>query len=83
MQIKSGKHMKRSFEANTALYVALFCVYTESFASLQSIIIEKKLRERLVNAAVMTKDFTRKEKGVIRENHDNIMTVLDAINFFE
>ena len=75
--------MKRSFEANTALYVALFCVYAESFVSFQPIIIEKKLRERLVNAAVMTKNFTRKEKDVIRENHDNIMTVLDAVNFFE
>ena len=28
-QIKIGKHMKRTFEANTTLYVAPFCVYME------------------------------------------------------
>ena len=80
-QIKNGKHLKRSFEVNTTLYVALFCVYMESFVSLHPLI--EKLLEGLANAAVVLENFTRKEKDVIRQNHHNLMTVLDKTNFFE
>ena len=34
-QMKYGKHMKKSFEANTKLNVALFCVYMKRFVSVQ------------------------------------------------
>ena len=71
-QINNDKHMKRSFEANTTLYVALFCVYTKSFVSLHQI-TEKELREGIVNAAVVTENFTRKGKDVIRKNHHDLM----------
>ena len=48
-QMKHGKHMKRSLEANTALYVALFYVYMESFVSLYPLIENKnKLGQRIV-----------------------------------
>ena len=33
-QIKHDKHIKRSFEGNTALNVALFCVHMQNFVSL-------------------------------------------------
>ena len=68
--------MKRSFNANTALYVALFCMYIESFLDLQPI-IKKELQERLANAAVVTENFKRKEEDVIRQNHYDLMAVLD------
>lgn len=32
-QINNGKHMKKSFEANSTLNVALLCMYMESFVS--------------------------------------------------
>ena len=74
--------MKRSFNTNTALYVALFCMYIESFLNLQQV-IKKELQERLANAAVVTENFKRKEEDVIRQNHYDPMTVLDEKNFFE
>ena len=80
-QIKHGKHMKRSFEANTT-YVALFCVYMGSSASLHPL-IEKKLREGLASLAVMMENFTRKKKDVIRQNDHDLMTVLDETIFFD
>ena len=80
-QIKHGKHMERSFEVNTTLYAALFSVYMKSFVRLHPL-IEKKLREGLANAAVVMENFTRKEKDIIRQNHDDVMTVLDETNFF-
>ena len=58
-QMKYGKHMKKSFEANTKLNVALFCVYMERFVSVHPL-TEKKLRERIANAAVVMENFTRK-----------------------
>ena len=57
-------------EANTALYVALFCMYMEIFISLH-LLIEKKLQEGLANAAVAIENFTGKEKDVTRQNHHN------------
>ena len=33
-QIEHDKHIKRSFEGNTALNVALFCVHMQNFVSL-------------------------------------------------
>ena len=74
--------MKRSFEANTTLNVALFCVYMESFVSLHPL-IEKELREGLSNAAVVTENFKGKDKDVIRQNHHNLMPVLDETNLFK
>ena len=41
-QINNGNHMKRPFEENTTLNVALFCVYMESFISIPPL-IEKEL----------------------------------------
>ena len=58
-EANNGKHMKRSFEVNATLYVALFCVYMECFVSLHPL-IEKELRAGLVNTAVVTENFTRK-----------------------
>ena len=55
-RINNGKHIKRSFEANTTLYVALFCVYMESFVSLR-LLTEKELQVGLANAAVVTENF--------------------------
>ena len=74
--------MKRSINANAALYVALFCMYIESFLNLQPA-IKKELQERLANAAVVTENFKRKEEDVIRQNHYDLMTVLDKKNFFK
>ena len=45
-QVNNGKHMKRSLEANTALYVALFCVYMKSFVCLH-LLIGKELQRLL------------------------------------
>ena len=81
-QINNGKHMQRSFEPNTTLYVALFCVFMESFVSLQPL-IENELRGGLANAAVVTENFKRKEKDLIRENHLHLMTVINETSFFE
>ena len=58
-QMKYGKHMKKSFEANNTLNVAPLCVYMERFVSVHPL-TKKKLRERLANAAVMMENFTRK-----------------------
>ena len=58
-QMKYGKHMKKSFEANTKLNVALFCVYMKRFISVHPL-TKKKLRERIANAAVVMENFTRK-----------------------
>ena len=75
--------MKRSYEANITLHVALFClVYMEGFVNLHPL-IEKKLREGLVNAAVVIENVTRNGKDVIRQNYHDLMTVLDETNFFE
>ena len=52
-QINNGNHMKRSFEENTTLNVALSCMYMESFISIPPL-IEKELWEGLANAAVVT-----------------------------
>ena len=81
-QIKIGKHMKRSFEANTTLYVAPFCVYMESFVSFHPL-IEKKLRKGLANAVIMIENLKRKVADVIGQNHHYLMTFLDETNFFE
>ena len=56
--------MKRCFEANTTSYAAQFCLYIESFVSFCPL-IEKELQEGLANAAVVMKNFARKEKDVI------------------
>ena len=58
-QMKYGKHMKKSFEANTKLNVALFCVYMKRFVSVHPL-TKKKLQERIANAAVVMENFTRK-----------------------
>ena len=58
-EANNGKHMKRSFEVNATLYVVLFCMYVECFVSLHPL-IEKELRARLVNVAVVAEKFTRK-----------------------
>ena len=51
-------------------------MYIESFLDLQPI-IKKELQERLANAAVVTENFKRKEEDVIRQNHYDLMAVLD------
>ena len=61
--------MKRSFEANTTLYVALFCVYMEFF---QPSPIHCEDLRGLANAAVVTENFKRKEKDVIRQTHQDL-----------
>lgn len=81
-QKKNGKYMKRCFEANTTSYAAQFCLYIESFVSFCPL-IEKELQEGLANAAVVMKNFARKEKDVIWSNHHNLMNVLGKISLFE
>ena len=81
-QKKNGKYMKRCFEANTTLCAAQFCLYIESFVSFCPL-IEKELQEGLANAAVVMKNFARKEKDVIWSNHHNLMNVLGKISLFE
>lgn len=81
-QKKNGKYMKRCFEANTTSYTAQFCLYIESFVSFCPL-IEKELQEGLANAAVVMKNFARKEKDVIWSNHHNLMNVLGKISLFE
>ena len=45
-QIKNGNHMKWFFEGSTTLYVALFCVYMESFVNLHPLIKKKKKKKK-------------------------------------
>ena len=58
-QMKNDKDMKKSCEASATLYVALFCVYMESFVNLHSL-IKNKLIEGVANAVVVIENFTRK-----------------------
>ena len=45
--------------------------------------LRKKLREGLVNAAVVMENVTRNGKDVIRQNYQDLMTDPDEINLFE
>ena len=54
----------------------------EGFVNLHPL-IEKKLREGLVNAAVVMENVTRNGKDVIRQNYQDLMTDPDEITLFE
>lgn len=41
------------------------------------------MREGPTNTVVVMENFTRKEEGVIRQNHHSLKTVLNETNFFE
>ena len=56
------------------------CIW--SFVSFHPL-IEKKLRKGLANAVIMIDNVKRKVADVIRQNHHDLMTVLDEKKFFE
>lgn len=74
-QIKSGKHMKRSFEAFHTLYTALSNIYIQEFLSSHPL-LEKELREGLTEAITTVENLSFEDSSSIRENHETFLQLL-------
>ena len=71
-QIKNGKNMRRYFEGNTTLYVKLFCVCIWRILSAFTHSLRKNCQKDFPTLQSWWKNFTRKEKYVIRQIHHDL-----------
>ena len=81
-QIKSGKHMKRSVEAFTTMYTALFHLYVQQIMN-GNPLLEKEVREQLIESVNNTENFLSRDSSQLIANHDHLQEFLDSINFLE
>ena len=77
-QIKRGKHYKRSFEAFVTLYRTLFSLYIEKYLE-QNVVMRIEVREiclKFLNGSNIQEELD------FKENHEQLMTGLNSLNFF-
>ena len=79
-QVKSGKHVYRSFEGFMTIYLALFQVYLDKLIS-EDPLIESDLRRGIINAITSLEGFRTMDKLDIQNNHDQIISLLKSIDF--
>ena len=81
-QIKSGKHMKRSFEVFLTLYVSLYKIYLNELID-QNLLIEKELREGFITAITGLKDYRNAEKVELIKTNESLVAIRQSLNFRE
>jgi len=81
-QIKGGKHMKRSVEAFTSIYTALFHLYVEQIMQ-ENPILERVIREALIEAVNNIENFRSREPSQLIANHNLLLGFMDSKNFPE
>ena len=77
-QIKRGKHYKRSFEAFVTLYRTLFSLYIEKYLE-ENVVMRIEVREiclKFLNGSNIQEELD------FKENHEQLMTGLNSLNFF-
>ena len=74
--------MKRSVEAFTSMYTALFHLYIEQIMQ-ENPILEKEIREALIEAVNNIENFRSKEPSQLIANHNLLLGFMDSRNFPE
>lgn len=76
--MKDGKHLYRALEKHFVLYLALYKLYTEKIID-ENQLIEKDLKEVVVNAITGTADYKSPVKEAIIPNHETILEVITSL----
>ena len=79
-QIKSGKHVYRSFEGYLTLYLSLYKIYLQKFIDTNPL-IERDIRSGIINSIENLKNYKHYETANYKMNHKETIDFLENINF--
>ena len=79
-QIKSGKHVYRSFEGYLTLYLSLYKIYLQSFIDTNPL-IETDIRCGIIKSIEKLKNYKHQEIANYKMNHKETIDFLENINF--
>ena len=79
-QIKSGKHVYRSFEGYLTLYLSLYKIYLQKFIDTNPL-IERDIRPGIINSNENLKNYKHHETVNYKMNHKETIDFLENINF--
>ena len=79
-QIKDGHHLYRCFEGHQILYLSLFKEYVVSLIDSHPL-IEKDLREGIINGITAIENYKQESKERLIENHQKLIGLISSIDF--
>ena len=79
-QIKDGHHLYRCFEGHQILYLSLFKEYVVSLIDSHPL-IEKDLREGIINGITAIENYKQESKERLIENHQKLIELISSIDF--
>ena len=79
-QIKDGHHLYRCFEGHQILYLSLFKKYIVSLIDSHPL-IEKDLREGIINAITIMENQKQECNESLEENHQKLIELIPSIDF--
>ena len=79
-QIKDGHHLYRCFEVHQILYLSLFKEYVVSLIDSHPL-IEKDLREGIINGITAIENYKQESKERLIENHQKLIELISSIDF--
>ena len=79
-QIKDGNHLYRCFEGHQILYFSLFKEYVVSLIDSHPL-IEKDLREGIINGITAIENYKQESKERLIENHQKLIELISSIDF--
>ena len=79
-QIKSGKHVYRSFEGYLTLYLSLYKIYLQKFIDTNPLIVGD-IRSGIINSIENLKNYKHHETANYKMNHKETIDFLENINF--
>ena len=79
-QIKDGYHLYTCFEGHQIVYLSLFKKYIMSLIDSHPL-IEKNLREGIINAITIIENQKQKRNESLKENHQKLIELSSSIDF--